>query len=198
MLKKSFCLLILLLMVMGASAQTCTLKLASGQTMTGTFVDATDTTITFLMDGAIQPLVIPVIRLRSGTLPHKGKISVQDGKIIIQTGEDIKAATQQQKQQAIDNPNYAIGKALKRSGTAAMVIGVPCFAAGLATCIAGHVGVTQWNALAKSNCIEASYYLLPIGASLTIVSIPLYVEGKKLMELKMNYTGNGVGVAMNF
>jgi len=49
----------------------------------------------------------------------------------------------------------------------------------------------------KSQLLESSYYLLPIGASLTIVGIPIYVEGKKIMDLNFGYTGNGLGVTMN-
>lgn len=180
------------------NSQNCTLRMTTGQTMQGTLVDASDSTVTFIMDGATQAFIIPVSRIKGGTLPHKGKLLVQDGKIIIQTGEDIKAA---QRVEAANNPNYALGKALKVSGATALGIGIPCLATGLATCIAGNVVyVSKYGTglTTKSQLLEASYYLFPIGASLTIVGIPLYVGGKKIMETKVNYTGNGIGLSMNF
>lgn len=184
--------------VVNVYAQNCTLKLNTGQTMEGTLVDASDSTVTFLIDGGVQPLVIPASRIQSGTLPHKGKLLVQDGKIVIHTAEDIKAA---QRKEIANNPNTALGKALKVSGATSLGMGVPCLVAGLATCIAGNtMNVSKYGTglTTKSRLLETSYYLLPIGASLTIVGIPLYVEGKKLMEVNINYTGNGLGLSMNF
>lgn len=198
-MKKLFITIICALsMSISAAAQNCVLKMTNGQTVQGTLIDATDSTITFMMEGATQAYMLPASRIKSGTLPHKGKISILDGKIIIQTRDDLKAA---QNIQIANNPNYAIGKALKVSGATSLGIGIPCLAAGLATCIAGNVMyVSKYGTglTTKSQLLETSYYLLPIGASLTIVGIPLYVEGKKLMDLNVNYTGNGVGLTMNF
>ena len=118
------------------AAQNCTLRMTNGQTVQGTLIDANDSTLTFMMEGATQAYTLHASRIKSGTLPHKGKISVIDGKIIIQTGDEIKAA---QNKQLANNPNYAIGKALKVSGATSLGIGIPCLAAGLATCIAGNV-----------------------------------------------------------
>lgn len=201
-MKKTFLLVVVFCIWVGSAfAQKVTLKMTTGQTLSGTFVDATDTTLTILFGSeniSAQPLTLPASRILSGKLPHKGTISVQEGKIIIQTGEELKA---EQTLKMSENPNCAIGKALKTSGSTALAIGVPCLAAGLATCIAGNVMyVSKYGTglTTKSQLLETSYYLLPIGASLTIVGIPLYVEGKKLIELKVNYTGNGIGLSMNF
>ena len=199
-MKSRFFLLIFCTVVFTVSvhSQNCTLKLTTGQIMQGTLVDATDSTVTFFMEGALQPFEVPASRILSGTLPHKGKLFVQDDKIIIQTGEDIKAALR--KETAV-NPNYALGKAMKVSGATALGIGIPCLAAGLATCIAGNVVyVSKYGTglTTKSQLLETSYYLFPIGTSLTIIGIPLYVEGKKIMEANVNYTGNGIGVSVNF
>ena len=38
-------------------------------------------------------------------------------------------------------------------------------------------------------------YTFGNGASLTITGIPLFVKGKQIMEMKVNYTGNGAGLA---
>ena len=96
------------------------------------------------------------------------------------------------------NPNEVIGRAFLSTGGVALGIGLPCLAAGLATCIAGNVGITVNNVEQKANSVEASYYLFGVGASLTIISIPLIVHGKRIAEMKVNYTGNGAGAAINF
>lgn len=96
------------------------------------------------------------------------------------------------------NPNEVIGRAFLSTGGVALGIGLPCFVAGIATCVAGNVNVTTSNIEQKANCVEASYYLFGVGASLTIVSIPLIVHGKRITEMKINYTGNSVGATMNF
>ena len=96
------------------------------------------------------------------------------------------------------NPNEIIGRAFLSTGGVALGIGLPCFVAGIATCVAGNVNVTTSNIEQKANCVEASYYLLGIGASLTIISIPLIVHGRRIADMKVNYTGNGVGTTVNF
>ena len=52
------------------------------------------------------------------------------------------------------------------------------------------------NSQKKQNCTIAGCVLMPFGAALTVVGIPLTVKGKQLMELKVNYTGNGAGLAL--
>ena len=96
------------------------------------------------------------------------------------------------------NPNEVIGKAFLSTGGVALGIGLPCFTAGLITCIVGNVGITDSNIKSKAECVEASYYLFGIGASLTIISIPLLVNGRRIADMKVNYTGNGVGTTVNF
>ena len=96
------------------------------------------------------------------------------------------------------NPNEIIGRAFLSTGGIALGIGLPCFVAGIATCVAGNVNVTTSNIEQKANCVEASYYLFGIGASLTIISIPLIVHGRRIADMKVNYTGNGVGTTVNF
>lgn len=96
------------------------------------------------------------------------------------------------------NPNEVIGRAFLSTGGVALGIGLPCFVAGIATCVAGNVNVTTSNIEQKANCVEASYYLFGVGASLTIISIPLIVHGRRIADMKVNYTGNGVGTTVNF
>ncbi len=98
-----------------------------------------------------------------------------------------------------------IGKAFKTTGIVSLSIGVPSLAAGIACCTTGHVLKSKSSGVdsiletlsTRSQCLEASYHLFGIGASLTIVGIPLYIQGKKIMEMDITYTGNSVGIALN-
>jgi hypothetical protein len=96
------------------------------------------------------------------------------------------------------NLNYAIGKALKSAGGVSLGIGIPSLAVGTALLIAGHTMpiIYTHDLRVSSQLIEAGTILFPIGASLTIVGIPLHIHGKKIMDINFNYTGNGVGMAM--
>ena len=110
------------------------------------------------------------------------------------------------------DPNYMIGKALKSTGGVAIGFGIPCTVAGAILLAVGSTEPSiNPNANSLSEILEivnkgaskekmqaAGSILLPIGASLTIVGIPLYAHGKKIMTMNFNYTGNGVGVAMQF
>ncbi len=178
-------------------AQDVKLKLTTGQTLVGTLAEASDSTVTIMMgDGEnIKPLVVPASKIFSGKLPNNGSILVNDGHIILITQESIRAEKRQKESELYANPHYAIGRALKTSGITALSIGVPCLAAGLATCIVGYTANTS---VASMGCAAAAPYLLGAGASLTIIGIPLYIEGKKILEFNMTYSGNSAGIAMNF
>lgn len=93
--------------------------------------------------------------------------------------------------------NIAIGEAFEITGITALSIGVPCLAAGLSCCMAAYL-LPLHDLVIKTQCLNSSYYLFGVGASLTIVGIPLYVHGKKIMEMNINYTGNGAGLAFKF
>lgn len=204
-MKKKIYLLLLCLTasIAGMYAQNFKLKLQSGQELYGTLIETTDSTVTMILENsegyASKPLVVTADRILEGKFPG-GKILIRDGKIVALSKAEIQA---EKKQAAVyaraSNPNYAIGNALKKSGGTAIGIGIPCLATGLALCIAGKTGTTtKSNAVTKANCVEASYYLFGTGAALTIVGIPLYVEGKKLMDIKVNVSGNGAGITMAF
>ena len=107
------------------------------------------------------------------------------------------------------DPNLVIGKALKSTGGVAIGVGVPCAVAGAILLAAGksaekslydtsNVSSTLKEGRKSSDLQLAGCILLPLGASLTIVGVPLYVHGKKIMTMNFNYTGNGVGIAMQF
>lgn len=98
------------------------------------------------------------------------------------------------------NPNEAIGKAFKTCGGVAIGIGVPVLTAGTILTVVGHVlptsGINDSRIGIRARCCEAGCYLMPIGASLTIIGIPLMVQGKRIAELNFNYTGSGVGMSV--
>ena len=216
-MKTKFFLLItcLLCTFVGVFAQTLELNTTTGQTLKGKFVQASDTSVTITLKGAggEQDLVIPASRIIGGTFSNKDRLYVFDGKISILSQNDM---SKSRKQIVMGNPNVAIGRAIKNAGTVSMTIGIPCLAAGVATCIAGHIknnttidttdptkAAEDAKAIAdkeesKGKMKEASYYLLSTGSALTIVGIPLHICGKRIMELNVNYTGNGAGLALKF
>ena len=55
------------------------------------------------------------------------------------------------------------------------------------------------NVFPKKNAANtAGYILTPMGGALTIIGVPLYLYGKKMMQVNINYTGNGAGVSATF
>ena len=50
----------------------------------------------------------------------------------------------------------------------------------------------------KNAANTAGYILTPMGGALTIIGVPLYLYGKKMMQVNINYTGNGAGVSATF
>ncbi len=126
------------------------------------------------------------------------------------------------------NPNETVGKALKSTGALSMAIGVPCFVAGVACLMYAnmkanptdgyttsrskadadgsleYISVDEWNnkmqkfTRSTHNAEVAGYILTPMGGALTVIGVPLYVKGKKMMQLDVNYTGNGAGISVEF
>ena len=187
------------------NAQEISLQLTTGQELSGSFVENTDTTITIILDNSTRPLVFSAINIESGTLSDK-YIIVRDGKIIFLSKKELRAEKKQQEKVLAQNPNYVIGKALKSTGGLALGIGVPSLLVGSILMAYGNVGRVDFPKNSEENernktkdkCAAAGYVLLPVGATLTIIGIPLYVHGKRIAELNINYTGNGAGLALNF
>ena len=95
------------------------------------------------------------------------------------------------------NPSYMIGKALKTTGDVSLGIGIPCLVSGSILLAVGYSSMDMYLTT-RSQITIAGSILFPIGASLTIVGIPLHAHGKKIMTMNFNYTGNGVGVGLEF
>ena len=132
-------------------------------------------------------------------VPYEGKL-VAKKSVTSKLGTEVAVVSNGQQSTIYTSkpgdPNYMIGKALKSTGSVALALGVPCLLTGSILMAVGSEA--DLDMITKNQVVTASCILFPIGASLTIVGIPLYAHGKKIMTMNFNYTGNGVGVAMQF
>jgi len=143
-----------------------------------------------------------------------GRYDVVDGKFV--PTQQAKAAMAQVEQKAREkekrnrvlaaNPNEVIGKAFKNTGAVCIGVGIPSLVVGSILMGIGCSDVKatdnpiddQNKAKTHANCTTAGCVLMSTGAALTIVGIPLHIHGKRIAELKFNYTGNGAGMSVDF
>ena len=200
---------------------------SDGKAISGYFVIGTDTTYTIKCTDhyIINKYGTDTITVRMADIrevymynktfvPYEGKL-VAKKSVTSKVGTEV-AIVSNGNQSSIytskpGDPNYMIGKALKSTGGVAIGVGVPCTVAGAILLAVGksaekslynpdldNLSNNLKKGIDSSNLQLAGCILLPLGASLTIVGIPLYAHGKKIMTMNFNYTGNGVGVAMQF
>ena len=198
---------------------------SDGRLINGYFIDGTDSTytikcadsyiinkygadtITFHMTDIRQ-----VYMYNQAYVPYEGQL-VAKKSITTKHGTEVAVVSNGQQSTVYTSkpgdPNLVIGKALKSTGGVSIGVGVPCAVAGAILLAAGksaekslyetsNISSTLKAGRKSSDLQLAGCILLPLGASLTIVGVPLYVHGKKIMNMNFNYTGNGVGVAMQF
>lgn len=126
------------------------------------------------------------------------------------------------------DPNAVLAKTFTTTGIIDMAVGVPCIVAGISCLMYANLmedptkGYTTSKAVAsqysnrkyispedyvdklanyydkKNAANTAGYILTPMGGALTIIGVPLYLYGKKMMQVNINYTGNGAGVSATF
>ena len=168
-------------------------------------------TITFRMTDIRQ-----VYMYNQTFVPYEGQL-VAKKSITTKHGTEVTVVSNGQQSTVYTSkpgdPNLVIGKALKSTGGVAIGVGVPCTVAGAILLAVGksaekslynpdpdldNLSNNLKKGIDSSNLQLAGCILLPLGASLTIVGIPLYAHGKKIMTMNFNYTGNSVGVAMQF
>lgn len=216
MKKILFALMAVTAMSLSVYATSIKVRMNAGHTIEGDLKYRDDTTIvvTTSYSGHHKDLTINAEQVRDFYISNLGRFYVENGKFV----PDEKARTTLEKKQSkarehlqrnhlmAANPNEVIGRALKSTGATAIGFGIPSLLAGTALIIYGKTGVvdspkTQADAdknETKAKCATAGCVLMPFGAALTIVGIPLYVHGKRIAELNVNYTGNGAGVAVKF
>ena len=213
-MKKYFVILLLLLCTaISALAVNVSVHFNNGLVLDGTLVSQTDTTIIVTPVDANPPqdIVIKTERVKYFDVHGVGRFFSENGKFIPSEKAQAKLEKKQAKQQKIveqkrimaANPNEVIGKAFHSTGTICMSIGSPSLVTGAILLGVGNTKVegTSEEDIKKTasyaKCAAAGYVLLPMGASLTIVGVPLFVHGKRIAELNFNSTGNGAGISMN-
>lgn len=119
------------------------------------------------------------------------------------------------------SPNIVIGNACKQTGSIAMGVGVPMMVVGTVLCAVGSrnqystlieeaydvkdindakkVSKSAYDLAEKKTSLNiAGGCLIAAGSAFTLIGIPLYIHGTKIMTMNFNYTGNGAGVALQF
>lgn len=191
-------------------AATVEVSLKDGRTFKCTLVENSDTLLVLSpLDGAVSTTMkITPDQADHYIIDNSVMYNVVDGKFVRLDKTQQKAVRAKEKHKNLGvsdaNPNDVIAQAFKSTGSFCIGVGVPCAIAGGALLA---VGLSQSSGSAmdqlkqadmKSKLQIAGCVLLPTGAAMTLVGIPLCVQGKRIAEFNFNYTGNGLGVAMNF
>ena len=193
-----------------AFAATVTASLTSGQAIDGKLISYDDTTLVLIPAYYNSGQVLKLIpqRVKYLTISGIGRFISEDGKFVPTQKAQAKLEQYNEKKRtlAASDPNQVIAKAFKSTGGVCMGIGIPSLLVGTILVAYGTTGTVdlpktvedaQKNAT-KGKCATAGCVLLPMGAALTIVGIPLNVHGKRIAEMNINYTGNGAGLSFNF
>lgn len=189
-------------------AATVEVSLKDGRTFQCSLVESSDTLLILSpMDGVVSTTMkITPDQVDHYIIDNSVRYNVVDGKFVRLDKTQQKAARAKHKSLGVSaaNPNDVIAQAFKSTGSFCIGFGVPCAIAGGALLA---VGLSQSSGSAmdqlkqadmKSKLQIAGCVLLPAGAAMTLVGIPLCVQGKRIAEFNFNYTGNGLGVAMSF
>ena len=212
MKKFLFILMAFVATTFSALAATVTVTFNNGQNMEGQLVNLTDTTLVlrayYAATGDKEITILPE-RVKYFHISGIGRYNVEEGKFVPDAKAQAKLEKTRGEREAhaklvserAANPNLVIGNALKKTGGVCMGIGIPSAIVGAILVGVGNSGTDSKDVSklkTKANCAAAGYVLLPMGAALTIVGIPLNVHGKRIAEMNINYTGNGAGLSFNF
>lgn len=191
-------------------AANVSVTLINDQTIEGKLISYSDTSLVLepIFYKTKQQIELKPDIVRYFKISGIGIFSVMDGKFVPSKKTQAKLEQKQINQESLHaaNPNEIIAKAFKSTGGISMGIGIPSLLVGGILIGVGNSGVDTKGSAAeiaartksKAACAAAGYVLMPMGAALTIVGIPLYVHGQRIAELHLNYTGNGAGIAMFF
>lgn len=203
-MKKLFFLFVALTATLCVNAERCSvLKVGKYWNNQYELVSITDSTLTVIEGKDSVTITYPAESLAEFYLPER-KLHYYsfNGKLV--TDAEMRSAQTQayeaERKVMASDPNYAVGQAMRNVGKGALLFGIPTLIAGSVLLGYGY-GMLNNSSSSKnlktySDCATAGTILFPIGASLTIVGIPLSAKGRELMELKVNYTGNGAGLAL--
>ena len=195
---------------LSALAATVSVTFTNGNGAEGELITFTDTMLvlrTYYTSVGNKELTIYPERVHHLRISGIGRYEVVNGKFVPDAKTQAKLEKKQKEiSERAANPNLVIGNALKKTGGVCMGIGIPSAIVGAILVGVGNSGVdtsgkpedVAAKAKTKANCAAAGYVLLPMGAALTIVGIPLNVHGKRIAEMNINYTGNGAGLSFNF
>lgn len=208
-MKKLFLLLAILAMSVTLNAAVSVL-LTDGTTLKGKIISHDESLLvvepnTFVKyQKKLQPAEVVYF-----VIDNEGRFESKDGKFVLVEQVDASSVQNEPTTSVVTadpaptvqaaNPNVAIGKAFKSTGSVCMAIGVPSLVTGSILTIIGYRNIGNFaNADKYSKIATAGCVLMPFGAALTVVGIPLYINGQRIADININYTGNGAGVSVNF
>lgn len=202
-MKKLILLSLAVIMTAGLMAESVNVYLVNGKTLQGKLISYNEEVLAIepntlvKYERKLRPYEVDYFEIEGvGRCNSINGFFVFDESTKITTEENVPVAHVQPRRIQPANPNEEIGKAFRTCGSVALGVGVPALLAGTVLTIAGHVMPTTPLDNTKTRCCEAGYILLPIGASLTIIGVPLMVQGKRIADLNFNYTGTGAGVSI--
>lgn len=216
-MKKIFlAMMALIAMSISAYAESINVRFLAGHSIEGEVVYRDDTLVRMIpyYYSTKDELRIVPAEVNFFEVSGIGRFYVQDGRFVptakaqermekkeakhLAHERDVQVRVSRQLHDRAADPNAVIAHALKTTGAAAIGLGIPSLFVGTILVAVGNAPSAKINPITRVNCATAGYVLMPFGAALTVVGIPLHVHGKRLAELKFNYTGNGAGIAMNF
>lgn len=206
----------LVAMSISAYAESVNVRFLAGHSIEGELVYRDDTLVRMIpyYYGKREELRVVPADVNFFEVSGIGRFNVEDGRFVPTAKAQEKMEKKQAMQRAREreaqvkvsrqlhdraaDPNAVIAHALKTTGATAIGLGIPSLFVGTILVAVGNAPSAKINPITRMNCATAGYVLMPFGAALTVVGIPLHVHGKRIAELKFNYTGNGAGIAMNF
>ena len=213
---KKFSLILLAFFALGFSAYAAvvTVTFTSGRTIDGRLIEINDSLLVLEESVTHAEMQLPPEAVKHCVVTGLGRYNSVNGKFVptesVQNKLEQKRIKDEEHAQEVQaraaDPNNVIGKALKTTGATALGVGIPSLFIGAILMVAGSSGqnsgssaqeITQ-KAQTRANCMTAGCVLLPFGAALTIVGIPLHVHGKRIAEMSLNYAGNGAALTLNF
>jgi len=220
-----FTIMALMAFAIGAVAEEVEIQTKEGKKYIGELRGRTDSTLTIYNRYSLKTFIFYADEIVEANTAQGGRFTVENGKIVGNSYEELYMRRKEEEKVRMGDPNYAIGKALKSTGTTAMIVGVPSLFIGTILVSTGFGKVNKYNEMTKDiasgkyvdtkkysklkneveqnaetlkNCQIAGCVLMPFGGALTLVGVPLYVHGKQILEFAVQVNDNGAGVAVKF